>query len=155
MDNKAKLKNNAIEFLHSKKLAVVSTLTEDNEPQGATVFYVVDDNLDFYFVTRKQTRKFKNIQNNPKVGIVVGAELAPATIQIQGKAELLENSEVEKVVKGMLGKFDFIETYLGPFISIPGMDFAVFRVKINWMRYLYFDFKKMSENYCQIIPEES
>lgn len=155
MSDKAKLKRQALEFLKNKEIAVISTLSENNEPTTATILFSVDDDFNFYFITRRQTRKFKNLQKNKGVAIVVGTELEPGTIQMQGEAQLLEGNETEKFFGEMSkNKKDLLNLYSGPFLSISGIDFAIFKVKINWMRYLRLDLEEMKEEYYQIIPGE-
>lgn len=153
MSDKSSIKRQALEFLKNKEIAVISTVSENNEPTAATILFSVDDDFNFYFITRRQTRKFKNLQINKNIAIVVGTELEPGTIQIQGEAQLLKENEAEKFIKEMTkNKKDLLDLYSGPFLSISGIDFAIFKVKINWMRYLKLDLEEMKEEYHQIIP---
>ena len=153
--DKTELKKQALEFLKNKEVAVISTLSENNEPSVATILFSVDDDFNFYFITRRQTRKFKNLQINKTIAIVVGTELEPGTIQMQGEVQLLKGNEVENFIGEMSkNKKDLLNLYSGPFLSISGIDFAIFKVKINWMRYLRLDLEEMKEEYHQIIPEE-
>ena len=153
MEDKEGLKRRAFGFLNEKEVAVISTISENNEPTAATILFSIDDDFNFYFITRRQTRKFKNIQTNKNEAIVVGTELEPGTIQMQGEAQLLEGNEAEKFFKEISkNKKDLLKLYYGPYLLVPGLDFAIFKVKINWMRHLRLDLEKMIEEYHQIIP---
>ena len=81
--NKEMSKQEILKFLKEKELAVVSTVSAASKPESATVIYFIDDELNFYFVTRRNTRKFENLQLNNNVAIVVGTELMPVTVQIE------------------------------------------------------------------------
>ncbi len=153
MEDKEGLKRRAFGFLNEKEVAVISTISENNEPTAATILFSIDDDFNFYFITRRQTRKFKNLQINKSVAIVVGTELEPGTIQMQGEAQLLEGNEAENFFKEISeNKKDLLKLYYGPYLLVPGLDFAIFKVKINWMRHLRLDLEKMIEEYHQIIP---
>ncbi len=102
------------------------------------------------FVTRRHTRKFENLMENKNVAIVVGTVPAATTVQINGVAELM-GAEGEEFLKKLTENPDLKEFYYGPFLGISGIDFAVFKVKINWLRYLYLDTETMREEYYQII----
>ena len=79
--NKEISKQGALKFLKEKQLAVVSTVSAEGKPESATVLYFIDDDFNFYFITRRNTRKFGNLQStNNNVAIVVGTELAPVTV---------------------------------------------------------------------------
>lgn len=150
INNHQVLKEEAIGFLKFHKLAVVSTISKEGMPESATVMFFVDEDLNLYFLTHQSTRKFRNLKDNKNIGIVVGTELAPGTIQIQGEAQWLENEGLDFVEKMSVDK-ELKELYYGPFLALEGKDFAVFKVKINWMRYLHLDLATNKENYYQII----
>ena len=87
---------------------------------------------------------------NKNVAIVVGTVPAATTAQINGVAELM-GAEGEEFLKKLTENPGLKEFYYGPFLGISGIDFAVFKVKINWLRYLYLDTETMREEYYQII----
>ena len=70
--NKEISKQEVLKFLKEKELAVVSTVSAAGKPEAATVIYFIDDDFSFYFITRRNTRKFENLQLNNNVALVVG-----------------------------------------------------------------------------------
>ena len=87
---------------------------------------------------------------NKNVAVVVGTVPAATTVQFNGVAELM-GAEGEDFLKKLAEHTSLKEFYYGPFLGIAGIDFAVFKVKINWLRYLYLDTETMKEEYYQII----
>src|SRR5262245_18775225 len=82
--------------------AVLSTTGVDGRPSSAGVSYGVsrpDQALTFYVMTRRHLQKTRNIAQNPEVSLVVPVRrwflwfLPPATIQIRGRAEILEATD--------------------------------------------------------------
>ncbi len=76
-----------LNFLHSYDVAVLATIKPGNISHAATIYYYVDDNFNFYFVTKNETSKFKNIENNHSVSLVITDSVTLQTIQVEGNAE--------------------------------------------------------------------
>jgi nitroimidazol reductase NimA-like FMN-containing flavoprotein (pyridoxamine 5'-phosphate oxidase superfamily) len=101
------LKHEALDFLKepTRITAVVGTCSLDNIPYTATVYYWVDDEFNFYFLTATGTQKYLNLQANPQAAITIGFGPSYTTMQGGGPVELLEkNSEEEKVAIAHLKK---------------------------------------------------
>jgi uncharacterized protein YhbP (UPF0306 family) len=75
---------------------VIGSCPSDGDTHVATVYYYVDDNFNFYFLTATNTRKYKNLLENPNAAIVVGFGPSQTTIQGQGTATLLEKASDEE-----------------------------------------------------------
>lgn len=86
-ENKAKI----IEFLKNHGAGVLATATPDGVPSAATVYFVTDDELNFYFVTKEKTTKHKNLQVNSHVSIAISDAKSQTTLQIDGKATAIED----------------------------------------------------------------
>lgn len=154
-------KRNVLKFLKEKDLSVISTVSPTGKPESATVIYFIDDDLNFYFVTRHNTRKFRNLQSNKNVAIVVGVELKPVTVQIEGTAELVSDEKGKSLLMAEIIKRPQIKSlYFGPFLELDkdpvfkldkDGDFAGYKVKINWLRWLSIDPETGREEYLQVI----
>lgn len=78
----------------NQSMGVIGTVSENNTSETATMYYIYDDNLTIYFVTRSGSRKYNNILKNPHVSFVVSSEHPPKTIQLEGVAsEVLDPNE--------------------------------------------------------------
>lgn len=76
-----------ITYISARQNMVIATFSEEY-PQSACVEFG-NDGLTIIFDTNNGSRKFKNIQNNPKVSLVVGWE-DERTVQYEGIATLLQ-----------------------------------------------------------------
>lgn len=74
----------AYEFLTNHKFAVLSTASKGAEPWGATVYYVVDEQLNFFFLTHVQSKKYQDIQEQPNAAITVADDNEQVTVQASG-----------------------------------------------------------------------
>lgn len=86
MNEKAPL---AISFLQKQPLGILATVNENNSPETAAVFCVIDDRLDIYFLSSGGTRKLNNMESHSEVSITFVNEEHWQTLQVQGHAEIL------------------------------------------------------------------
>ncbi len=73
------------EFLKHHHMGVLSTVTEDDKPWGSAIYYVVDQDFNFFFVTRQKTYKYQNLDQNPFAALTVVDEDKQITVQLTGK----------------------------------------------------------------------
>jgi pyridoxamine 5'-phosphate oxidase family protein len=96
-ETKVSFSDGEAEFLSQSKLARLATSSAGNQPHVVPVTFEFDG-THFYFSgwNLKQSLKFKNIQNNDKVALVID-DLAsvrpwrPRGIEVRGQAQILEN----------------------------------------------------------------
>jgi len=75
----------ALAFLKEHKLCVLSTVSNDGEVWGAAIYYIVDEQLNFYFFTHVDTKKYRNLKEHPQVALTVADDYAQTTAQVAGR----------------------------------------------------------------------
>jgi len=146
--DKEQARQECLHFLKSQEYAVIATVSKEGAPEAATVSFSVNDNFDMYFATRHATRKFKNLENNQDVALVVGTGPGPVTVQIQGTAQLLDGEEQEQaMVEFLTSKMSYYDVFL----KLPGFDLAAFKVTPYWIRMLNADAIRKEEKYIQVL----
>jgi general stress protein 26 len=146
-----------IEYLRNQTIAVVSTVSPEGKPMSATVYFIVDNDFTFYFITKTFSRKHKNLEQNPNISMVVGTENKPVTVQMEGSAERIVDKDIFKE------RFDnFVDllsknNYVGPIFQLSEEDneLVIYKVKPNWLRWLDLRGEKSNGGFVQIIPPES
>jgi hypothetical protein len=92
--------------IRKRNFAVLATASENGRPHAAGVNYGVTgvgQELAIYVMTRSHLQKARDIARNPQVALVIPLRrwlfwfLPPATIQIRGRAEILDGSNGEGV----------------------------------------------------------
>ncbi|MBI1863192.1 pyridoxamine 5'-phosphate oxidase family protein [Candidatus Microgenomates bacterium] len=87
------------DFITGSSIAVLATLAPDGSPQAGIVFYYTDGEGHIYFATAKDSRKLINIQKQPQVALVIGHDVNPTELQIEGKAtELTDDAKINEVI---------------------------------------------------------
>lgn len=144
-------KNRFLEFLRSNKIAVISTVSSTYQPWSATIYFTVDDDLNFYFMSKKG-RKTQNIASNKEVSLVIGTENIAITAQIQGQAERIINndeySEIRKKMVELLSQNSFIP----PIFRFNEADIHIYKVKPSFIQWLDLREKETNVNFIRILP---
>src|SRR5687768_5722225 len=85
------------DFLKQHSLAVISTVyPKTKKPESALITYAENKNLEIYFGTFQNERKYQNLQVNSSVSLVIGwDEKVHITIQYEGEARQLTDSELK------------------------------------------------------------
>ncbi len=152
------VRGEALSFLKDHTTAVVAT-SKDDMPFASTVYYVVDDDFNFYFVTPINTNKYLNISKSAKVAIVVGTGPEHISVTAQGRGDYVTGRE-ETAVFERLHMIMFHEHAK----KWPARDMAkfkdirmvVFRVVPEMLLFMNLDDENysgsISDRYVTIIP---
>src|SRR6056297_1910368 len=77
-------------------VAALASVNFDGSPRAATIYYFVDNDFNFYFLTAAHTQKYNNLTRNPDASIAIGFGPGYTCVQGEGTVELLEKgSEAE------------------------------------------------------------
>ena len=134
------LKNKTRDFINDNNLVVLSTVSADGQPHASSLYVVVDDKLNLYFVTRNDTQKYRDLDNNPRVAIVSTDESSAETVQLIGEAERVANGDevkpqLEKLWEATTNK----QSWPAPIVKLNSGDLVL--VKVTPKSLKYGDFK--------------
>lgn len=118
----------ADQFLKDNITCVIATVSEDNQPEAATVGISHDEDWTLLVSTNKKSRKYSNLMKNPKVALTVGFE-GHVTLQIEGLAEEVETKTITERIQKHLDKIPQAK----PFANDEGQ--AWFVIKPTWLRF--------------------
>jgi general stress protein 26 len=102
--NRAVTLKRVLRELSAHNFAILSTVDQHGQPDSAGVTYGVSARggaVALYVMTRRHLKKARNIAHNPRVSLVVPLQrrvfrfVPPATIQLRGRAEILDWTEVD------------------------------------------------------------
>lgn len=114
-------------FLRRTKYAVEATVHDSGAPQAATIGIVTSDQLEIFFDTSNQSRKYLNVRRDPRIALVV--TVAEATAQIEGVADEPTGEELAGLKQLYFATFpDGREREAWP-------DIAYVRVRPTWARF--------------------
>lgn len=89
-----------LKLLDGQRLMTLASNRADGRPQASTLGYM-NDGLNLYFVTARDSQKLRNIIADPRVGVAirgVGAEGEAVGVSIDGRAEeVTDGAEVQRL----------------------------------------------------------
>lgn len=117
------------DYISKAPLAVLSTMGECHDgPESALIAFAQNEDLELYFMTFADSRKYANLQRNPSVSLVIGFECK--TIQYEGAAcELRETAIEEALYAFSLKQTPCSSDYLHDSRA------RFFKIKPKWVRY--------------------
>lgn len=134
------------EFLSHHPTGVLSTASPTGEPWGSTIVFACDEDFTFYFMTRANTQKYKNIAANPHIALTVTDQATQTTVQAAGTVELVSTDEMMDVVFQKLDKIKPAGTqhWVAPVYKIHEGDYMVLSFKPTSLQYA--DFSQSPDN---------
>ena len=116
------------DFIKEHKIAVVSTVTSDLLPQSAVVGIHVGENSEIIFGTFKSSRKYLNLQKNPRVSLVIGWDKGK-TVQYEGEVKELQGKAVVEFEKAHMGEMSSAAKY------VSKKEAVFYKITPKWIRY--------------------
>lgn len=78
------------------KLCVLATSSSTAQPWCSVMGYAIGDNKTIILSTLKTTKKWKNLEENKKVGLLVGWDMETPSIHCEGIATLVTDGDEHK-----------------------------------------------------------
>lgn len=129
------------DFLIGHDVAVLSTTNRRGGVNGSVIYYILGEENYFYLVTKSQTEKALNIAINPSVALTIFDEQDRKTVQLEGVAQLITDSnEIKSVTAKLIKPRVYAGEVAWPPVSllIAG-EFVVICIKPSSMKFI--DFK--------------
>jgi general stress protein 26 len=107
---------------------VIATRGPGGAPQAALIGVAATDQAEIVFDTTTTSRKYRNINADPRVALVVGLD-DEVTVQAEGVADLPHGEELRRCTDVYFAQFpDGRERAEDPAI-------VHFRIRLTWLRY--------------------
>jgi len=130
-----KIKTNMLSFLKDNFVMEIAT-ARDNKPAVSPVIYVIDEDLNFYFVTYRESVKAQNLINNPLCSFTIW-QFSQICVQADGIASTVEDEKrKEWVIDAFADAATKDSNFWAPIFRIKRGDYCLFKIKLTWMRVL-------------------
>jgi nitroimidazol reductase NimA-like FMN-containing flavoprotein (pyridoxamine 5'-phosphate oxidase superfamily) len=134
-------RDDAQAFLKRHKSGFLATVARDSKPHGSMVFYVCDDKFNIYLMTLRTSRKFEALSAHSEVAFTIAEESVPQTLQIEGKAMDISESEEAGSKKDEL--FDVMNknpSFYPPISKMDTEETAIVWIQPTWIRWADYAF---------------
>jgi len=126
-------------FIHARKLAVISTTSSNGDPQSALVGIAVSPDLTIVFDTVKSSRKYANLKADPRISLVSGWD-GEITVQYEGIAVEPEGEALDR------SKSLYFETWPDGIERQQWPGITWFLITPKWIRYSDFNSGRIEES---------
>jgi pyridoxine/pyridoxamine 5'-phosphate oxidase len=117
-----------VEFVRQRALAVVATRDAYGEPQAALVGVAATEQGEIVFDTLTSSRKYRNVSSRPWVALVIGWD-DEVTLQCEGVADLPLGEDLDHCQGA------YFERYPDGRQRAASPDITHVRVRPGWLRY--------------------
>jgi len=117
-----------LDFIKKQRLAVISTVGIDSKPESAVLEFGETEKLEIIFDTFSTSRKYKNLQTNKNVSLVIGWD-ENITVQYEGVAEEVRGKEAKEYQQIYWNKNPKAQRWESR------EDITYFKVMPKWIRY--------------------
>ena len=130
--DQATLRQTIVDFLNNHRKAVFAILDADGLPTTSLMLYVIDDELNVFFGTRRAFSKYQHILNHPVVSLsVIEEALDPLkVVDIRGDVSELAPHDQENV------HAFFKEKNPAKYYVEGAEDFVMFKLTPHFVRWL-------------------
>ena len=129
---KAELRQTVIDFLNNHRKAVFAILDTDGLPTTSLMLYVIDDEMNVYFGTRKAFSKYATLQKNPTISLsVIEEALDPLkVVDLRGTVMQIPSEQTEEI-------HTFFKSKNQSKYYVEGAeDFVMFKMAPDFVRWL-------------------
>jgi general stress protein 26 len=121
--------NKILSALKKNSLSVISTADLSGKTESAVMMYAVKDDLSLIMCTAPEARKLKNLVVNPQVSVAIGGFQKDPSLQIDGTAKILSDSDRPQAMALMLSQHPEMKDF--------GIESETFiSITPNWVRYI-------------------
>lgn len=85
-------KNAIISHIGEHPTAVISVIDTSGHPAGSVIYIAADNDLNIYFLTKRNTDKVAAIAKYPSVAFTLHTDGSQAVVQLQGEAKEITDS---------------------------------------------------------------
>ncbi|OGL31240.1 hypothetical protein A3F37_02630 [Candidatus Saccharibacteria bacterium RIFCSPHIGHO2_12_FULL_41_12] len=147
-----KTRQKVLVFLKHNPHGVLSTVSADGKPWGSSVYFAIDEDFNFFFITRVKTHKYRNIAKNHYCSMTVSDNASQTTVQAAGKVTRVPSKDIVSIVMKKLThtKPHDDNKWVPPIVKVHGGDYMVLRLTPEALQYANFKQTKSDINESHI-----
>lgn len=150
----------AHDFLKNHKVGVLATVSPDNDPYAAAIYYVVDTDLSVVFLTKTGTKKADNLEHNNHAMLVVYEAETQTTVQVMGTvAKITDPDETNKVESQIVyASVEASHSDIPPIFKLDEGEYVAYRLTPVQVRMAVFGHEKSGDYnsiFKTIVPKHS
>lgn len=141
-ENPHKSRNEIYSYLKRLTIAILSTVSDEGKPYASVIYFVADHNLNFFFLTKSDTKKALNLEKNNNAALTILDPANPKTIQATGTVMKVQDADIYTYILKRIAEDN---SKKGGFYWPPPLsklrsvgDLVMYRLEPNWLRFADF-----------------
>lgn len=130
-------------------VGVLATMGGFGQPQAASMYFIFDSALNFYFITRESSRKCRNMKRNPRVAFVVSSINPPITVQLEGSAHEVTDPHEENEYFTKLVSVASKDNIMPPISQLEDGRMLFMKISPDWIRSGNFEILKEGDRFVE------
>ena len=149
-----------VSYLNDLNIGVLSTVMPNGIPYSAVVYFVVDHSLNFYFLSKSDTKKAENLESNNRASFTTVDLTSMITIQTNGTVEKVTDPEQHTYMIKSIGAANARKNnpqWPPPISKLHSTgDNIVYKYKPSWLRVGDYSHKIQEKEsvFTEIIPHQ-
>ncbi len=137
MDSQENAREKVLEFLKERPHGILSTVSANGKPWGSSIYFAHDEDIDLFFITKVNTLKYKNIQENPNVALTISDDSLQTTVQIAGRVDRVPAKDIVDVVMKKLARIKPKDNnkWVPPIVKVDAGEYIVLKITPNKMHF--------------------
>src|SRR3989344_8163518 len=136
--NNINTRETLVAYLNNLNIGVLSTIRPNGTPYSAVVYFVVDHSLNFYFLTKSDTKKSDNLQKNNNASFTTIDLTSMITVQSTGTVEKVTDPEQHTFMIKSIGEANARKNnpqWPPPISKLDSTgNNVIYKYKPNWIR---------------------
>lgn len=136
-------------YIDINPIATLATVNADGTPYGAIVYICTDNHQPIvYFITKNETKKYKNLSANNKVSLTITHPIENSTLQANGIAkEVREPVLLDEVMQKLAKLHVNVHEWLPPIAKIRAGAYVLVGVTLEWARLAQFENMRIGDEH--------
>lgn len=149
MDNTNKSYERIARYIDNNPLGVLGTVSDDGWPHGAVVYVFANPQQQkIYFLTKNETKKFKNLTAHDKVSVTVANQAQNSTLQATGQASVTRDPQILDMVVKKMARVNSVSTeWVPPVSKLDVGQYTIVQIDLEHARLAEFNAESSGEKY--------
>ncbi|HSE29330.1 MAG TPA: pyridoxamine 5'-phosphate oxidase family protein [Candidatus Saccharimonadales bacterium] len=128
-----------VNYIKDHPVAVLGTTGKSSRPFGAAIYIYAKSIDQLYFITKTETQKFKNIQENPMVSVTIVDSSDNSSLQLSGDVSVVNDVRIiDQVMREMSKIYANSADWLPPLAKIRAGSYQVISIKLLTARLAHY-----------------
>jgi len=123
-------------YIDRNPIAILGTIDSAGMPNGAAIYICTGQQSQVvYFITKQETKKYKNLRNHHQVSLTIVNPSQNSTLQAEGRAfEVVDPATIDTVMKKIAHDHVSAKEWLPPIAKLRAGAYVIVGIELTYAR---------------------